>query len=438
MAAKSDTLSDKAIKAAIKAASAAGRPRKVSDGGGLLLDARPTGAGWWRMRYWRDGKEGMLSLGTYPEVSLRDARQRREEMRKLIANGGDPSIERKQEKAERAIQAEVERLGAEGKPMPGTFEAVAREWLTTVHEALVSAGHAKRTCTRLEKDVFPWLGKRPIGEIEPPELLQCLRRVEARGAIETTHRIKDACGQVFRFGIAKGECQRNPAADLRDALTPIPSARHFAAIVDPKSAGELLRAMMDYHGHPVTRAALQISAMLFQRPGQIRTMEWAWVDFDAATVTFPPGAYAMKRKKKDMADAVPHVVPLPTQAVDILRNDLLPLTRGGRYVFPGQRTAARPMSENTVRAALISMGFKDKQTAHGFRATARTILAERLDVDPQVIEAQLAHAVKDANGRAYNRTQYMAHRARMMQTWADYLDKLRHGADVIPLHRRKA
>ena len=384
--AASNTLTDKAIRAAIKGAVTAGAAVRLADGDGLRVDVQPSGAGWWRLRYRFAGKEGMLSLGTYPAVGLADARARRDEARRLIAAGTDPSERRKVEKQAQAAKAQVAEAVSKGEAVPGSFEALAREWWATVHVAKTSKKHADRTLTRFEQDVFPWLGARPIGEIEAPELLEALRRVEGRGAIETTHRIKDACGQVFRFAIAKGECRRNPAADLRDALTPIPSSRHFAAIVDPRLAGKLLRAMMDYHGHPITRAALQISALLFQRPGQIRTMEWSWVDLDAATVTFPVGAYAMKRRKQDMADAVPHVVPLASQAVDVLRNDLLPLTGGGRYVFPGQRSAARPMSENTVRYALIGMGFKDAQTAHGFRATARTMLAERLNVTPEVIE----------------------------------------------------
>lgn len=432
-----DKLSDKAIRAGLKAATEAGKPRKLSDGGGLLLEARPTGAGWWRWRFWRDGKEGMLSLGTYPDVSLAQARQRRDDARRGAAAGADPSEARKAEKAERTAAAEAAQLAAEGKPAPGTFEAVAREWLTTVHEAKVSAGHAERTRIRLEQDAFPWLGRRPIAEIEAPELLQALRKVEARGAIETAHRIKDACGQVFRFGIAAGYCTRNPAADLREALRPVPT-RHHAAIVDPKKAGELLRAMGDYAGHPVTRAALALSALLFLRPGELRQLEWSWVDLEAGTVTVP-GAL-MKRKKADKANGVPHVVPLAPQAVAIFR-DLQALTGGDgrRYCFPSLLTGERPMSENTVNSALRRMGFdRETATAHGFRAMARTMAAERLGVAPEVIEAQLAHTVGDALGRAYNRTQFMEQRRDLMVKWADYLDRLRKGADVVSMPARAA
>ena len=424
------TLSDKAIKAALKAAIAAGKTRKVSDGGGLVLETRPTGAGWWRLRYWIDSREGMLSLGTYPEVSLADARRRRDEARKLIAAGTDPSEARKADKAQREGERKAQALADAGQAGIGTFEHVAREWLMTVHEVKVSAGHAERTRIRLEQDVFPWLGRRPIGEIEAPELLACLRRVEARGAIETAHRIKDACGQVFRFGVAIGDCTRNPAADLRDALRPVES-RHLAAIVDPIKAGALLRDMMAYQGHPVTRAALALSALLVLRPGELRHMQWAWIDFDAATLTVP--AEVMKRSKADKASGPPHVVPLAPQAVAILR-ELHPLTGHGRYVFPSLLTGERCMSENTVRSALRRMGYSnDDMTAHGFRAMARTMIAERLGIAPEVIEAQLAHAVADTLGRAYNRTQYLDQRREMMATWADYLDRLREGAQVIPI-----
>jgi len=426
-----DLLSDKAIKAALRAAAEGSKARKLNDGGGLVLDVRPTGAGWWRWRFWHDGREGMLSLGTYPGTGLALARRRAEEARKLIAAGIDPSEARKADKAARKQQQEAQQLADAGLPGPGTFEAVARDWLATVHEHKVSPGHAERTRIRFEQDAFPWIGRRPIAEIDAPELLLILRRVTERGAIETAHRLKDACGQVFRYGIATGVCSRNPAADLRDALPPVPT-RHHAAVVDPKRAGELLRAMSDYAGHPVTRAALALSALLFLRPGEQRQMEWAWVDFDAATVTIP--GELMKRKKADKANGAPHLVPLAPQALAILR-ELLPMTggEGRRYVFPSLLTGERPMSENTVNTALRRLGFdRETATAHGFRAMARTMAAERLGIDPQVIEAQLAHAVPDALGRAYNRTTFVEQRRELMTRWADYIDRLRKGADVVP------
>ena len=429
--AASDLLTDKTIKAALKAAAEAGKARKLSDGAGLVLEARPTGAGWWRLRYWRDGREGMLSLGTYPETGLRDAREKRDEARKLIAAGGDPSEARKAEKADRSAKRQAEALADAGLPGPGTFEHVARDWLATVHEAKTSAGHSERTRIRLEQDAFPWLGRRNIAEIDAPELLQVLRKIEARGAIETAHRVKNACGQVFRYGVAIGACQRNPAADLQDALKPVQS-RHHAAIVEPVEAGKLLRDVMAYEGHPVTRAALQLSALLLLRLGELRQMEWAWVDLDGAMLTVPPEV--MKRKKAEKRDGPPHLVPLAPQAVTILR-ELQPLTggEGRRYVFPSLLTGERCMSENTVRGALRRMGYgNDDMTAHGFRAMARTMIAERLSVAPEVIEAQLAHTVGDALGRAYNRTQFLEQRQDMMTKWADYLDRLRDGAQVLP------
>ena len=432
-----DLLTDKTIKAALKAAEVAGKGRKLSDGAGLVLEARPTGAGWWRLRYWLDGREGMLSLGTYPETGLRDARDKRDAARKLIAAGTNPSAARKADKAERRHKHVEQTLAEAGEPLPGTVEFVARDWLGTIHESKVSEGHAERTRIRLEQDAFPWLGSRPIWAIEAPELLQCLRRVEARGAIETAHRVKNACGQVFRYGIAIGACQRNPAADLKDALKPV-NTKHHAAIVDPKQAGALLRDVLAYEGHPVTRAALQLSALLLLRPGELRQMEWAWVDLDDAMLTVPPEV--MKRNKAEKRDGPPHLVPLAPQAAAILR-DLHPLTggEGRRFVFPSLLTGERCMSENTVRGALRRMGYgNDDMTAHGFRAMARTMIAERLGVVPEVIEAQLAHAVGDSLGRAYNRTQFIEQRRDMMTKWADYLDRLREGAQVLPFAGRAA
>lgn len=422
-------LADKTIRATLKAAVQVGKPRKISDGGGLVLEARPTGAGWWRLRYWRDGKEGLLSLGTYPEVSLKDARQRRDDIRKLVAAGKDPSENRKAEKAERARERASKALADAGLPGPGTFEHVARMWVSMVHESKVTPAHAQRTLSRLETHVFPWLGRRPIADIEAPDLLVCLRRITARGVVETAHRVKDACGQVFRFGIGEGACQRNPAADLRDQL-PSATRRHFAAITQPEQAGDLLRNIAAYSGRPVTRSALSLSALLLLRPGELRAMEWAWLDVDGAMLTVP--GELMKRKRADKGNGIPHLVPLAPQALAILE-ELRPLTGHGRYVFPSERGGARCMSENTVRAALRALGYSnDEMTAHGFRAMARTMAAERLNVQPEVIEAQLAHTVPDALGRAYNRTQYLDQRRALMIAWADYMDRIRDGAKVLP------
>ncbi len=410
--------------------------KRINDGEGLYLQLFVKGGSHgWRFAYSLAGRRNILSLGTYPDTSLALARQKADDARRMVAEGQDPSAARQEAKAEVQRKRRAERLADAGLPPEGSFEAVAREWLSQVHQVKVSPGHAERTRVRLEQDAFPWIGRRPIGEIEAPELLQVLRRVEGRGAIETAHRIKDACGQVFRYGIATGACARNPAADLRDALRPV-QTKHHAAITEPAQVAKLLRDMHDYQGSAVTRAALALSALLLLRPGELRHMEWAWVDLEAAMLTVP--AEAMKRKKADKADGPPHHVPLAAQAIAVLQ-ELQPLTGSGRYVFPALTSKQRCMSENTVRSALRRLGYgNDDMTAHGFRATARTMIAERLGVLPEVIEAQLAHAVGDALGRAYNRTQFADQRRSMMQAWADYLDKLRKGADVVPINGKAA
>ena len=415
--------------------------RRINDGDGLYLQLYVNGGDshGWRFAYTspETGKRNILSLGTYGDgrVSLALARTKADEARALVASGADPSKQRRAHKTTVQRQREADRLADAGLPALNSFEAVARDWLKTVHQVKVSAGHAERTRIRLEQDAFPWIGRKPIAEIEAPELLEMLRRVEARGAIETAHRIKDACGQVFRYGVATGACKRNPAADLKDAMQPV-QTRHHAAIVDPVQVGKLLRDLRGYEGHAVTRAALELSALLLLRPGELRHMEWAWVDLGAAMLTLPPEV--MKRKKADKADGPPHLVPLALQAVELL-TELQRLTGAGRFVFPALTSAQRCMSENTVRSALRRLGYgNDDMTAHGFRATARTMIAERLSIDPEVIEAQLAHAVADALGRAYNRTQYLGQRKTMMQAWADYLDKLRQGAEVVPIQGRAA
>lgn len=411
----------------IKKARPGDKPVKLYDERGLYLEVRATAAGgaskWWRFKYRFGGKEKLLSLGTYPDTSLASARSKRDKAREQLADGIDPSAARKASEASRTAAAE------------GSFEVVAREWHEIIHSKKVSEGHAERTLIRLEQDVFPWLGPRPIAEVTAPELLQTLRRIEARGAIETAHRAKQACGQVFRYAIATGRAERNPATDLKDALKPV-IVEHMPAITDPKRVGELLRAIDSYKGHAVTRAALQLAPMVFVRPGELRKAEWSEIDLDGAEWRIP--SERIKRTKQEKASGAPHVVPLSTQAVEILR-DLKPLTDYSRYVFPSLRTRERPMSDAAVLAALRRMGFpKEEMTGHGFRAMARTLLAERLGVDEAAIEAQLAHGVRDSLGRAYNRTTWIEQRRQMMQAWADYLDKLRVGADVIPLHRAES
>ena len=409
---------DKLTDLAIRKIKPTDKPVRVADGGGLYLEVAPTGSKLWRWKYRFGGKEKRLGLGIYPDTGLREARKRRDEARKQLAAGIDPSAERQAVKAARTASS------------AGSFEAVAREWHAAVHAHKVSAGHAARTLIRLEQDVFPWIGAMPIGDIGAQLLLQTLRRIEARGAVETAHRAKQACGQVYRYAIATGRAAADPSSGLTDALKPV-NVEHMPAITDPKRVGELLRAIEGYEGMPATRAALRLAPLLFVRPGELRKAEWSEFDLDAAEWRIPSAR--MKRSKDDKANGAAHLVPLPTQAVDILR-DLHPLTGHGRYVFPSARTGERPMSDNAVLSALRRMGFpKDEMTGHGFRAMARTMLAERLDVDEVVIEAQLGHAVGGALGRAYNRTQFAEQRRNMMQTWAGYLDQLQRGAEVIAI-----
>lgn len=410
--------------------------KRINDGNGLyLLLFVKGGAHGWRFDYSLHGTRKTLSLGTYPATGLAEARRKAEEARALVAKGVDPSEARKAAKAEAERQRETQKRAEAGLPAADSFEAVAREWLAQVHAAKVSEGHADRTRIRLEQEVFPWLGARRIAELKAPDLLACLRRVEARGALETAHRVKQACGQVFRYGIATGRCERDVAADLRDALAPV-HVTHHAAITDPVRVGELLRAIEAYKGHGTTRAALQLAPLVFLRPGELRQAEWSEFDLDAGVWTIPGSR--MKRTKQAKVSGGAHLVPLCSQAVAILR-DLQPLTGAGRYVFPNLRTRDRPMSDAAVLAALRRMGFpRDEMTGHGFRAMARTMLAERLGVDESVVEAQLAHAVRDSLGRAYNRTEFVDQRRQMMQTWADYLDRLRKGAEVVALPVRTA
>ncbi len=383
---------------------------KYTDGGGMYLLVKPAGK-YWRMDYRFSGKRKTLALGTYPAVSLAKARKRRESAREMLADGIDPGVAKLQERRAKADAA------------ANTFEAVARAWLakTTAKRALVTQA---RITTLLEKDVFPFIGKMSVSAVGPRDVLErVVRKIEARGSIDTAHRAKQLCGQIFRYAVAVGLTERDVTTDLRGALAAIPES-HFAAITDPKQAGDLMRSIFDYSGHPCTVAALKLTPLVFVRPGELRTSEWVEIDLDAAEWRIP----ARKMKMK-----IDHIVPLSIQAVELLRG-VLPITGHGQFVFPSLRTGERPMSENTINAALRSMGYsKDVHTAHGFRAMARTIMDEVMGERVDLIEHQLAHTVKDPNGRAYNRTAHLPARRLMMQAWADYLDKLRNGAEVIPL-----
>ena len=384
--------------------------KKHTDGQGLYLHVKDAGK-YWRMNYRYAGKQKTLALGVYPAVSLAKARQRRDKAHELLADGIDPSTAKQDEKQAKADAA------------ANTFEAVARDWLIKTKAKRAAITHLK-VSTWLEKDAFPFIGNMPISIIGPRDVLdKVVRKVEARGAIDTAHRLKQLCGQVFRYAVVTGLAERDVTTDLGEALV-TKTQKHHTAITEPKQVGDLMRSIFAYTGHPCTVAALKLTPLVFVRPGELRTMEWAELDLDAAKWRIPGGKMKMK---------VEHVVPLCTQAVELLRS-VQPITGHGRYVFPSLRTGERPMSENTINGAVRAMGYsKEVHTAHGFRATARTIMDEVLGERVDLIEHQLAHAVKDANGRAYNRTAHLPARRVMMQTWADYLDKLRIGADVIQL-----
>ena len=395
------------------------RVRKT-DSGGLYLEISPAGAKRWFWKFYPDGKESRLALGSYPNVSLKEARRARDEARKTRESGTNPVQKRRADKLTKAASNAT------------TLEAVAREFHATKSSGGTwSTEHAAQWLRSLEKDVFPWIGSMPLADVTAPLLLQTLRRVEARGAVRTAHDLREYSGQVFRYGIATGRCERDPAADLRGALRPFVE-KHMAAVLEPSKAGELLRAIEAYGGQPTTRAALELSALLFQRPGNVRMMEWAEVDLDNALWAIPPEK--MKRTVHGKTNGRPHLVPLAPQAVAILK-ELHPLTGHGQYVFPSLLTGERPMSDNTVRTALRRMGYSNEQmTAHGFRAMARTLIAERLPgISSDVIEAQLAHGKSGPLGMAYDRAEFMDQRRQMMQAWADYLDRLREGAKVIPI-----
>lgn len=379
------------------------------------MEVSPAGAKRWFLKYRADTKEKKLALGSYPDVTLMAARKARDAAKLEKSKGRDPVQLRKVEKLRSTT------------PDADTFKVTALEWYALKRDSW-SNHYAIREKRNLEKDLFPFLGARRIGDIEAIELLATVRRVEERGALDVAHRVLTTAGQVWRYAVATGRCQRDVSADIRGALKPH-HGKHFAAITDPAKLGELILAIRGYQGGPIVRAALQLAPLLFQRPGELRAAAWAEFDLDAAMWTIP--AARMKRSVDGKRNGDPHQVPLPTQAVEILRK-LHPITGHSALCFYGERSHDRPISDNTLRAALGTLGYgPDVQSVHGFRATARTLLAEELGIDPLVIEAQLAHAVKDANGRAYNRTQYMKHRATMMQQWADYLDKLAAGGDVI-------
>src|SRR5438105_3596940 len=388
----------------VRAAKPSEKAYKLYDERGLFLFVTPTGGRLWRLKYRMRGREKLISLGAYPDVGLKRAREKRDEARELIADGIDPSAVR-QERRSALLE---------------TFEAVAQEWLELQTKSL-----APETISilgaRLKSALYPYLGSKPVAEITAQELLGALRRIEARGRHETAHRVRALAGRVLRYAVATGRAQHDVAADLKEALAPVKS-KNFASVTDPKRVGELLRAIHGYSGQPVTALALKLAPLVFVRPGELRAAEWSEFDLENAEWRIP-GA------RMKMGD--PHVVPLAHQAVAILR-ELQPLDRGGRYLFPSLRTRERPMSNNTINAALRRLGYaSDEQTAHGFRSMASTLLNEQ-DFPPDVIELQLAHSERNKVRAAYNKAQRLPERRKMMQAWADYLDGLRAGQQAAP------
>ncbi len=395
---------------AVRNAKSADKTIRMYDERGLYLEVSPTGCKWWRLKYRFDGKEKRLALGAYPDIKLKDARDRRDDARKLLTTGIDPGEHKKAQKSGRTDRA------------ANSFEIVAREWFSKYAPTWADS-HASKIIQRLEKDMFPWLGNRPIMDITAPELLNVLRRIENRGALDTAHRAHQNCGQVFRYGIATGRCERDPSGDLRGVLSPA-KHEHFAAITEPLEAGRLLRAIDAFKGTLVVQSALKLAPLFFVRPGELRKAEWK--DFDLEKQEW---RYFVTKTKSE------HLVPLATQAVAILQ-DLQPLTGNRQYVFPG-RDPRKPMSDAALNAALRRMGYDTRTeiTGHGFRAMARTILHQELGIKPEIIEHQLAHRVPDALGTAYNRTKFIKERREMMQVWADYLEKLKRGAEIVSIDK---
>jgi integrase len=376
------------------------KTKKYFDGGGFFLEVTPTGSKLWRLKYRFQGVEKLISLGKYPEISLKDARNRKEDAKRLVANGINPMDQRREEKA-----ASIE-------SNQNHFEKVAMEWLTKQNKVWAD-NHSTRISQRLERDVFPYIGKIPVDAITPPDLLKVLHRIEGREAYETAHRTRGNFGQIFRYAIATGRLSSDPSRDLRGALTQV-KGDHLPAVTEPKEVAELLRSIDGYRGSPIVSTALKLAPLVFVRPGELRQAEWAHINMETGEWRF-----AVSKTKTD------HIVPLSRQALEILY-EIRPLTGGGRFVFPSARTNDRAMSDNAVLAALRSLGIpSDKMCGHGFRAMARTLLDEVLGFPPHLIEHQLAHAVRDALGRAYNRTQHLPERKKMMQAWADYLFELK-------------
>ena len=371
---------------------------KLTDGGGLYLLVSPRGGKWWRFDYRFQSKRKTLSMGVYPAVSLKDARDRRDEAKKQLANGIDPAMVRKSQKHQQS--------------QPNTFEAVAREWHAKFKPGW-SDSHANRLLRLLERDIFPWLGSMPVSDVSSPLLLQTIRRIETR-SLDTAHRAMQNCGQVFRYAIATGRQQNDPTHALKGAIPPIRD-NHFASITHPEQIGPLLRAIEGYKGEFITQSALRLGPLVFVRPGELRHAEWSEINLEI-------GEWRIPSEKMKMGQ--PHIVPLARQSI-VLLTDLQPLTGTGQYLFPSVRSLDRPLSENTINAALRRLGYtKDEMTGHGFRSMASTLLNEQ-GWNRDHIERQLAHAERNKIRAAYNYADYLPERRKMMQAWADYLDTLK-------------
>lgn len=398
------------------------KPRRLADGGGLYLEITPNGSKYWRLAYRFAGKQKTLALGVYPKVKAPAAREEARKAKENLAAGRDPGLVKK---------ATKEAGGPEN-----SFQAVANEWTEKFRHTWTES-HYKNITGRLQRDLFPWIGKRPIGEITAPELLMVLRKIEARGHLESAHRASTNAGQVFMYAIATGRAERNPAADLKGAIPP-PIVKHMSTILDPDQVGELMRAIDRYHGSPVTKYALQLAAHVFLRSGELRHAEWSEINFEAAEWRIPAARMKARKRDKEANPAGYHLVPLSTQVITILR-DLQALTGQGKYLFPGLRSTVRPMSDATLTNALRRMGYsQDELHVHGFRAMARTLIRQELGFDEEPIERQLGHAVKGPLGTAYNRADFVEERKKMMQAWADHLHYLEHGAEIVPIRRATA
>lgn len=394
----------------IKNTKATGKTQKLSDGRGMFLEISPTGNKWWRYKYRIDGKEKKLALGVYPEVTLKEAREKLSKARKLVSEGIDP------------IQNKLALKNSRIEESKNTFEVIAREWHSRNIEKWTPK-HGSTILKRLEQNIFPTLGKAPISKILPQHLLETLSKVENRGAIDTAHRILQYCTKICRYAILTNRLEQDFTIGVKEVLKPH-QKKHLAAITDPEKISGLLESINNYSGYPITKLALKLLPLVFVRPGELKNAEWSEIDLSKAEWNIP--AERMKMRQ-------PHLVPLSKQALLILKEAKL-MTSHSKYVFPSITSSKRPISDNTLNLALRRMDYtKEEMTAHGFRAMARTLLDEELKFRPDIIEHQLAHAVKDPNGRAYNRTKHLDERIKMMQDWADYLDRLKFKTKVIKL-----